>query len=134
MDSNQKNDKTIASLQLKEEQFSIVKKWIETGTVEIYKETTTLDKTINVPIVQEQLVIQIKNSQSTNLNMENENSQTIKIPLKEERIEIIKHPVELEKVEIFKRNFIETKVLDVTLKKENLKVDTTGKVVVKKIK
>lgn len=133
MDNKNNDGEPIANLQLKEEELTIAKKCVETGQVEIYKESITIEKTINVPIVQEHLVIEKKSLQSADSNIENQNSQIIRIPLKEESIEIIKHPVVLQEVEIYKKIYSETQYIEETLKKEQLNISTSGKAAVKEV-
>ncbi|NLM34074.1 MAG: YsnF/AvaK domain-containing protein [Clostridiales bacterium] len=133
MDNTTKDDEVITSLQLKEEQLSIEKKWNELAQVEIYKESVTIEKTIKVPIIQERLVIEKKTIQPTNSNIENQNIETIKIPLTEESIEIKKHPIMLQEIEISKKQCIKTQQVEVSLKKEKLNISTSGKAIIKEI-
>ncbi|NLZ49206.1 MAG: YsnF/AvaK domain-containing protein [Clostridiales bacterium] len=134
MDKEAKDGEVIANLQLKEEHLSIAKKWVQTGEVEIYKESVTIEKTIKVPIVQEQLVIQKKSIPSENPNAEEQKLETIRIPLKEEKIEIIKHPIVLQEVEIYNKKYLETQLIEESIKKEKLNINTSGKAVVTEIK
>ena len=133
MDNTTKDDEVITSLQLKEEQLSIEKKWNELAQVEIYKESVTIEKTIKVPIIQERLVIEKKTIQPTNSHIENQNIETIKIPLTEESIEIKKHPIMLQEIEISKKQCIKTQQVEVSLKKEKLNISTSGKAIIKEI-
>lgn len=134
MDIKRNDDEIIAKLQLKEEHLSISKKWMEVGEVDIYKESVTIEKTITVPIVQEQLVIEKKDLHSRDSNSKDENLEIIRIPLKEERIEIVKHPTVLQEVEVYKKKFLESQFIEETIKKEKLNISTSGKAVVKEIK
>jgi stress response protein YsnF len=38
------------TLQIKEEQLDIVKKWVQTGEVKVYRETFTEEKTFTIPV------------------------------------------------------------------------------------
>lgn len=133
MDNTTKDDEVITSLQLKEEQLSIEKKWNELAQVEIYKESVTIEKTIKVPIIQERLVIEKNTIHPTDSNIENQNIETIKIPLTEESIEIKKHPIMLQEIEISKKQCIKTQQVEVSLKKEKLNISTSGKAIIKEI-
>ena len=77
MDIKRNDDEIIAKLQLKEEH--LFRKWMEVGEVDIYKESVTIEKTITVPIVQEQLVIE-KDLHSRDSNSKDENLEIIRIP------------------------------------------------------
>jgi len=48
------------TLQLREEQLDISKRWVETGNVSMHKEVLTEDKSIVVPVTREELVIKKK--------------------------------------------------------------------------
>ena len=48
------------TLQIKKEQLDIAKEWLQTGEVNIYRETITEEKSFTVPIKREELVIKKK--------------------------------------------------------------------------
>ncbi|WP_010250550.1 YsnF/AvaK domain-containing protein [Acetivibrio cellulolyticus] len=111
-----------AKLQLKEERLDISKKLIQTGEVRMHKEVLTEERSITVPVIREELVIEKKAiSDDTNAD---EHTETIRIPISTERIEIVKHTVILEDVEVYKRKFQEFQHIEENLKKEKLNVKT----------
>jgi len=115
-------DSTNIKLQLKEEKLDISKDKVQTGEVNIYKEIINEEKTITVSVVREELVIE---NQLFN-DKEDDQLDTIRIPISEEHIEIIKHPVVLENVDIYNKEFQDIKQIEATLKKEKLRIQTTG--------
>ena len=115
-----------AKLQLHEEKLDITKKWIKTGEVAIHKEIFTEEKTITIPVIHEELIIEKKVLDAENTDQTGEHTEIIRIPISEERIEVIKHPTVLEDVAIYKRQFQETKPITETLKKEKVHIETTG--------
>ncbi|MGK3722507.1 YsnF/AvaK domain-containing protein [Priestia megaterium] len=116
-----------AKLQLHEEKLDISKKWIKTGEVAIHKEVFTEEKTITIPVIHEELIIEKKVLDAENPDQTGEHTEIIRIPISEERIEVIKHPTVLEDVAIYKRQFQETKSVTETLKKEKTHMEITGK-------
>ncbi|RDZ09325.1 hypothetical protein C3744_24810 [Priestia megaterium] len=115
-----------SKLQIHEEELDISKKWIKTGEVSIHKEVFTEEKTITVPVIHEELIIEKKVLDAENSDQKGGHTEIIRIPISEERIEVIKHPTVLENVEIYKRQFQETRSVTETLKKEKVHIETTG--------
>jgi uncharacterized protein (TIGR02271 family) len=109
------------TLQLKEEQLQIAKKWIETGKVKIYKETFIEDTIFTVPVKREELVIENTSFVSHNGGQENMPLEIIRIPLNEEQVKFSKKLVTLEDVSIYKEQIDDIKHIEATLKKEVFK-------------
>ncbi|KZL91331.1 YsnF/AvaK domain-containing protein [Clostridium magnum] len=125
-DSEKVADDINVTLQLREEQLDIAKKWIKTGDVDIHKEILTEEKNLTVPISKEVLVIEKKC-----LNKDSdENIEVIRIPVREEQIDISKHWVVLEDVHVYKNRFEENEHIEETLKKEKLHLKTKGNPVI----
>ncbi|QGU94542.1 YsnF/AvaK domain-containing protein [Clostridium bovifaecis] len=114
------------NLQLREEQFKIQKKQMKISEVTVHKEILTEEKTITVPIIREELVIQKKPLDPEFQGKISNCIDTIRIPISEERIDISKHKTFLEDVKIYKHQFHETKSIEMKLKKEKLHLKTTG--------
>jgi uncharacterized protein (TIGR02271 family) len=109
-------------VELHKEELQLVKKWIETADVKIYKNIYTEEKKIAVPVKREELIIEKRDLKGVG----DSHNETIRIPLSEERIEVIVHPIELENVEIYKKQFEELMQVNETLKKEIGHIDITG--------
>lgn len=120
MSNKQDNNSDVkqGTLQLREEQLDISKERIKTGEVSMHKESYTEEKTITVPVVHEELVIEKR--------ILGQEAETIRIPIKEERIEIVKHPVALEDVSYYINQYETTKHIEETLKREKLHIETDG--------
>jgi uncharacterized protein (TIGR02271 family) len=110
--------------QLREEKLDIDKKKVKTGKVTIHKEVLREEKSVIVPVIREELVIEKEVLDEGGSNKIRSFIETIRIPISEERIEVTKHPVILEEVEIYKRQFQETKHIEETLKKEKIHLET----------
>jgi uncharacterized protein (TIGR02271 family) len=115
-----KNTDENIKIKLREEQMDITKNRVKMANVNIHKEIITDEKTITVPVTRENLVVEkeaIGNEQE---------SKTVRIPLSEEQIEIIKHPTLLNQVSVDKKEYTETDLVEETLKKEKLTIDSKG--------
>ncbi|MBX4259505.1 YsnF/AvaK domain-containing protein [Clostridium estertheticum] len=112
----------MATFQIKKEQLDIAKEWLQTGEVNIYRETFTEEKTFTVPVKREELVIKKKVLVSDNSEIKNMPTEIIRIPLSEEHVEFTKQKVNLEEVSIYKQQIQDIKHIEETLKREALKV------------
>lgn len=113
-----------ATLQLRQEQLEIAKKWVQTGDVKIYKETSVKEKTFTIPITSQELIIEKKDITSNNHN--DDPTQTIRIPLNEEQVTFTKHKITLEDVSIYSEQIEDTKQVKTTLKHEEGKINISG--------
>lgn len=115
-----------ASLEIKEEQLDISKQWMQTGNVNVYRETFIVKKTFIVDVEREELVIEnkVNNEQATNHGKLN--TAIIRIPLSEQNVKFTKHRVALEDVSIYRKEIADIKSIEATLKKENLKIKISG--------
>jgi uncharacterized protein (TIGR02271 family) len=114
------------TLQIKEEQLELAKKWIQTGDVKIYKESFTEEKTFTVPIEFEELVIEKKNLISATPEHNDVPTEVIRIRLSEEHVKFTKHTVVLEDVSIYKQQKEDIKHIVESLKREVINVKISG--------
>lgn len=119
------DDKSV-TLQIKEEELDIVKKWIQTGEVKAYRETFCEEKTFTIPIIREELVIEKKFFDSSASKEKDISKETIRIPLSEEQVEFTKHKVTLEDVSIYKEQVKDIKHIEEILKKEKANIKIIG--------
>jgi uncharacterized protein (TIGR02271 family) len=122
-ESKENTNKNV-SLQIKEEQLSIAKKWISTGEVKITRATFLDEKTFTIPVKREELIIEKKSLVST--PEKDVTPELIRIPLSEERVEFTKHKVALEDVSVYKRQIQDIKHIEKTLRREEPKVKIFG--------
>lgn len=120
------DDSENVTLQLKEEQLNIAKKWIQTGEAKIYREAFTEEKNFTVPVNREELVIEKKTFASTAPEHKDVPTEIIRIPLSEEQVELVKRRVALEDVSIYKEQIEDLKHIEETLKREESKVKISG--------
>ena len=125
-DSQSMYDSENVTLEIKEEQLDLAKKWMQTGEVKIYKESFTEEKSITVPVKREELVIEKTTLASATPEHKDVPTEVIRIRLSEEQVELTKHRVSLEDVSIYKEQIEEIKHIEETLKREELKVKISG--------
>lgn len=124
-ESTHDNSKNV-TLQIKEEQLNIAKKWMQTGEVNIYREVFLEEKNFTVPVKREDLVIEKRALASAALEHKDEPTQVIRIPLSEEQVELSKRKIALEDVSIYKQQIQDIKHIEETLKREMSKVKIYG--------
>lgn len=114
------------TLQIKEEQLDLAKKWLKTGDVKIYRETYTREKSFTVPLLREELVIEKKTLALASLEDKDTPSEVIRILLSEEQVELTKRLVALEDVSIYKQQLQDIQHIEEILKKEECKIRISG--------
>jgi len=110
------------TLQIKEEQLDLAKKWIQTGELKIYRESYSQEKSFTVPVKREELVIEKKTLASDTPGHIDVPTEIVRILLSEEQVEFTKHWVNLEDVSIYKQQIEDIKHIEATLKHEEPKV------------
>lgn len=120
------HDSTDVTLQIKEEQLQIVKNWLQTGEVKIYRDSFLEEKSFIIPVECEELVIEKKTLVSVNQKPISQPTEVIRIRLSEEHVEFTKHKFVLEDVSIYKQEIEEIKHIEETLKKEEVRVKISG--------
>jgi uncharacterized protein (TIGR02271 family) len=125
--SSQQNQ-TEGSLQLHKEELDITKNNVDAGEVVLSKDVVEEQKTVDVPVMHEEVVIK-----RTPLNNEKSNDsisaeETIHIPVSQEQVQVNKYTVTTEEISAAKRQVEETQQVQETLKREEAHVNTTGSV------
>jgi uncharacterized protein (TIGR02271 family) len=111
---------------IKKEQLDIAKEWMQTGEVNISRETITEEKSFTVPIKREELVIKKRDLTNVSPQPKDNSTAVIRILLNEEQVEFNKHMVELEDVSIYKQQIQDIKHIEETLKGEETMVNKIG--------
>lgn len=118
-------------IRLKEERLEVDKEEVQTGEVNVRKETKHDTKSVDVPVESEEVVIERKpvageDSKTTDMDID-EDSDSYTIPVKEEKVEVNKKPVVKEEVEIKKERHEDVENVKEDVKREELDVDSEGK-------
>lgn len=121
------NEKTVenAKLLLREEELDIAKDRVQTGEVILGKEVIEEQKTVNVPVTHEEVIIE-RRAINENSDEPIGTEETIHIPVSEERVEVGKHTIVTGEVSAHKREIEETRHIDETIRREEARVTTEG--------
>jgi uncharacterized protein (TIGR02271 family) len=117
------------TLELREEELRAEKQRVKAGEVRLRKEIVEEEKTIEVPVSHEEVVVEKRNvSGRRPATGEIGEDEEIRIPLTEEEVRVEKTPVVREEVTLKKRQVQDTERVSETLKREEAKVESTGDV------
>ncbi len=117
------------SLRLREEHLNVKKDRVQAGEVDLHKEVVTEQKTINVPVTREEVVIErhaVTGGQIDNTPIGE--GETIRVPVSEEQINVTKSAVVTGEVSIGKRAVQETQQVTDTVRHEEASIEQEGKV------
>lgn len=118
-------------IRLKEERLEVDKEEVQTGEVNVRKETKHETKTVDVPVESEEVIIERKpvageDSKTTDTDFDEE-TESFSIPVKEEKVEVTKKPVVKEEVNIKKKTNKDVEEVTEDIKREELDVDSEGR-------
>ena len=120
------------SVQAQEEVLHPRKETVDKGEVRVRKEVHTEKKTLQVPVTREEVVIERHPASGRPASASDiKAGEEIRIPVREEEVHVEKQPVVKEEVVVGKKQVKDTKQVSGTVRKEEIKVETTGKVDVK---
>ncbi|HEX4589251.1 MAG TPA: YsnF/AvaK domain-containing protein [Gemmataceae bacterium] len=113
------------TIQLREERLRATKTPVQTGQVNVRKEVVTEQKTLNVPVEREEVVIEHRavGSRAASGDIK---AEEIRIPVKEEKVKVTKEAVVTDEVSVGKRKVHETQQVGGAVQKERLKVEQEG--------
>jgi uncharacterized protein (TIGR02271 family) len=121
-------NQTEGSLELHKEELDITKNNVSAGEVVLSKEVVEEQKTVDVPVMHEEVVIKRKPMNNERSNASISSQETVHIPVSQEQVEVDKYTVTTEEISASKRQVEETQQLQETLKHEEAHVNTTGSV------
>ncbi|MGM0878036.1 MAG: YsnF/AvaK domain-containing protein [Bacillota bacterium] len=127
-DEKTQNNSEQEKLRLHREELDITKNKVDAGEVILKKEVIEEQKTVNVPVYHEEVVIERRAIDNEPSNSPISDEETIHVPVSEEQVQVSKHTVTTGEVSAYKRDVEETQQIEETLKREEAHVDTTGHV------
>ena len=122
------DDDRARTLQLREEELRARKERVEAGAVEIAKEVVSEEKTLEVPVTREEVVIERRPVEAQVSETPIGEGETIEIPVRAEEVEVEKQTVVYEEVNVGKRQVEETRRISDTVRREVAEVETEGDV------
>jgi uncharacterized protein (TIGR02271 family) len=114
-------------LNLNKEQLNVSKQPVQTGEVELHKEVVTEQRTLDVPVTHEEVVVTrhpVSDSASDMTSIGQ--GEEIRVPVTEERVEVTKTPVVTGEVTLEKRAVEKTEHVSNTIKREEIRVEQEG--------
>ncbi|QSF45902.1 YsnF/AvaK domain-containing protein [Paenibacillus tianjinensis] len=123
-----RQDDEARRLRLREEQLDVSKNKVQTGEVNVRKEIIEEQKTINVPVSHEEIVIERRSVNNDSSSTPIGADETIRIPVSEEQVDVRKNTVVTGEVDIHKREIQGTEQVKDTVKREEARIDKTGNV------
>jgi len=124
---------TQEAMELREEQLRTTKETVKAGEVSIRKEIVSEVKTIEVPVSHEEIVIErraldgIAQPGEIDVSAMGE-KEVIRIPVTEEQVRVEKQVVAKEKIMVAKKVVEETEVVSDTVKREEARIESEGRV------
>ncbi|AWI05679.1 YsnF/AvaK domain-containing protein [Clostridium drakei] len=125
-DDDKKKDKNEGRLTLHKEELDINKNRVQKGEVELSREIVEEEKTVDVPVTHEEVVIERRSIDNEASDTPISDEETIRIPVSEEKINVDKHTVITGEVSAHKREVEETEHVDEKLKREEARINTNG--------
>jgi len=115
------------TLEAREEEVRVRKRPVQTGEAEVYKEVRTENRSIDVPVQKEELVIERHSLGRHPASGPVGENERVRIPLSEEQVDVEKRTVATEQVTVGKRVEEDEEHVDTTVRKEDIKVDKQGR-------
>lgn len=118
-------------IQLLKEVLRVNKERVKSGEIRLRKEVTSETQTVEVPLVHEEVVIERRTVMDGEaVAGEIGSGETIRVPVSEERVIVDKRAVVSEEVTVGKRDVQQTEQVTDTVRREELRTDTEGEVIV----
>jgi uncharacterized protein (TIGR02271 family) len=124
--NDNKEGKEEGTLQLREERLDVNKTRSQAGEVTLSKDVIEEERTIDVPLTHEEVVIERKSFNNEHSDSPITSGETISIPVSEEHVNVDKHTVLTGEISAHKHDVEETKHIEETVKKEKANIDSTG--------
>lgn len=113
-------------LRLRKEELNIAKSSVQKGEVEFGKEIIEEQKTVDVPVTREEVVIERKSLNNEASDSPITDEQSIRIPVNEEKVHVDKHTVVTGEISAHKRAIEDTEHIEETLKREEAQINKIG--------
>ena len=114
-------------IELREEELRAEKERVQAGEVRLRKEVVEEEKTLQVPVTHEEVVVEkhpVSGRRPADGNIGDDDE--IRIPLMEEEVRVEKTPVVREEVSLKKRQVQDTERISETVQREEAWIDSTG--------
>jgi uncharacterized protein (TIGR02271 family) len=116
-------------LQLREEEIRTSKERVQTGEVTLRKDVVTEEKTIQVPVTREEVVIErhaVTGEAATRGAGDIRDGEEIRIPVSEEQVHVEKRPVVKEEITVGKKQVQDTETVRANVRREEAHIEQSG--------
>lgn len=116
-------------LKLRSEQLNVEKERVQTGEVRLHKEIVTEQKSINVPVSHEEIVVEhhpVTEGETSETPIGQGQDEVVRIPVTEEQIHVTKTPIVTGEATIGKREVEETRQVTDTVRHEEPRLEQEG--------
>jgi uncharacterized protein (TIGR02271 family) len=113
-------------IQLREEELRATKEPVKAGEVRVRKEVVTEEKTIDVPVTREEVVIERHPASGRPAAGSIKEGEEIRVPLTEEEVRVEKRPVVKEEITVGKRKVQGTETVRDTVRREEARIEESG--------
>ena len=117
------------SVQLREEELVARKEAVEAGEVQIRKDVVTEQRSIDVPVTREEVVIErhpVEGRRASEAPIRE--GESIRVPVREEEVTVEKQPVVTEEIAVGKRQVQDTEEVSGTVRREEARIEREGDV------
>ena len=125
-DSKKESSDDVANIRLRKEELDIAKNSVHKGDVEFGKEIIEEQKSIDVPVMHEEVVIERRTLNNEASDSPISDQETIRIPVSEEIVDVNKNTVVTGEVSAHKHSIEDTKHIEENLKREEARVNKIG--------
>lgn len=123
---DQSDSDQTARVELREEELRTEKERVQAGEVRLRKEVVTEERTIEVPVTREEVVIERRPAaRGQDAGGAIDDGEEIRIPLMEEEVRVEKTPVVREEVTLKKRQVQDTERVSETVRREEARIEET---------
>jgi uncharacterized protein (TIGR02271 family) len=127
--SSMRSENADRSIQLRGEVLRAVKERVQKGEIRLRKDLVTENRTINVPVTREEVIVERVDASGTVPDTESlGDQQEVRIPVSEERVNVTKDKVVTGQVRVQKRTVQDTQQVSGDVQHEELRVDREGDV------
>jgi uncharacterized protein (TIGR02271 family) len=124
--SGRGSEESTRSIELREEELRAQKERVQAGEVRVRKEVVNEERTIEVPVTREEVVIERRPAAGRTTEGRIDEDEEIRIPVMEEEVRVDKTPVVREEVTLKKRQVHDTERVSDTVRREEARVERTG--------
>jgi len=114
------------TVELREEELRASKERVKAGEIQIGKDVVTEEKTIDVPVMHEEVTIDRRAVDRRPADRPIGDSETIEVPVYEEQVDVDKQAVVYEEVSVGKRQIQETERVSGTVEREVIEAEGSG--------